>query len=65
MQIQEAIIGQLKESEACRPTELLEALLRQGFTEAEVREAVAQLLNEKKLELTTQRMLRLSNKAAA
>ena len=65
MQIQEAIIGQLRKSEACRPTELLEALLRQGFTEAEVREAVAQLLSEKRVELTTQRMLKLSNQAAA
>jgi len=64
VQIQEVVISQLHNG-PCRPTQLLETLLRSGFTEAEVREAVAALLNEKKIELTSQRMLRIFDQVAA
>lgn len=62
-EIQHAIFTQLKNP--CRPTQLLEALLQQGFTEAEIRGAVAQLLNEEKIELTTQRILKIADEVAA
>lgn len=64
LQIQEAIISQLH-GKLCRPTDLLEALLRNGFTEADIRAAVAQLLNEERIELTNQRMLKIPGEVAA
>lgn len=61
-QVQQAIVNKLQEG-PCRPTELLKSLIDQGFTEADVREAVSQLLNEEKILLTGQQVLQ--NQVAA
>lgn len=54
--IQQAIIRTLQEG-PCRPTELLKSLIGQGFSEADIRLAMSQLLNEEKILLTDQQVL--------
>lgn len=55
-QIQDAIIHKL-EAGPCPPTDLLKALIEQGFAESEIRKTVSQLLNERVIELTGQQVL--------
>lgn len=54
--IQQAIIHKLQEG-PCPPTELLKSLIGQGLSEADIRLAVSQLLNEEKILLTDQQVL--------
>ncbi len=56
-QTEDAVLGELRFKEQ-RPSDLLENLSSKGYTTLEVKQALAQLLDDARIELTTRRILR-------
>jgi hypothetical protein len=53
-----AVLNSLQ-SHSYLPSELLEKLLRDGYKESEIKEAVAQLLHDQEVELSPERRLHI------
>jgi hypothetical protein len=47
------------------PMDLLKSLGAQGFGDADIKQAISELIHEGKIELTTQRMLKVPSQPAA
>jgi hypothetical protein len=53
---EEAVLRELKER-ALRPVDLLDRLIKEGYTTSQAKLAVAQLLHDGQIELTSERVL--------
>ena len=62
--VREAVLNKLEESQA-RPIELLDRLAGREFTDSELQRAIADLLQEGRIELTSTRILRVKSESAA
>jgi hypothetical protein len=58
------VLDAMRDGQSHRPTELIESLRKQGMTEAEAKGAIAYLLNDMQLEMTENRVLRLTELVA-
>lgn len=56
--IEEAIVRELKDKASLRPVDLLDHLITGGYTTSDVKLALAQLLHDGRIELTSERVLR-------
>ena len=55
--VENVVLRQVREKEQCRPLELLESLRHAGYSDAELKLALAELLDSGKIELTSKRVL--------
>jgi hypothetical protein len=62
--VREAVLQAVRNHE-CRPLDLLTSLAHQGFDDADIKQALSELIHDGKLELTTNRMLKFASEAAA
>lgn len=63
MPVREAVADALRQSES-RPIELLYRLAEKGYTDSEIKQALSEMLHEHQIELTPQRILKLSTTQA-
>ena len=59
MSVREAVADELREKEF-RPKELLYRLADKGYSDSDIKQALSEMLHEHRIELTPQRILKLS-----
>ena len=59
MSVREAVADALRQNES-RPIELLYRLAEKGYTDSDIKQALSEMLHEHQIELTSQRILKLS-----
>jgi hypothetical protein len=62
--VREALIQAVRLNEL-RPSDLLFSLAQKGYDDADIKQALSELIHEGKIELTSHRMLKSASEAAA
>lgn len=62
--VREAVLQALRSSES-RPLDLLADLAQKGFDDADIKQAISELIHEGEIDLTSHRMLKIASGAAA